>query len=76
MNSIKLILEYQDIIDKLIKEIKNSTNIHHKKFFKKKTTKLNISSNNSSILTSMYGVENQLNEKIINMLQYEINKYN
>ena len=75
LNSIKLILEYQEIIDKLVKEIKASSNIPYKKTFKKKSTKYIISSNNSSMLNSMCVGENQLNEKIIKMLQNEKNKY-
>ena len=75
LNSIKLILEYQEIIDKLIKEIKSTSNITHKKIFKRKTTKYNFSSNNSSMMTSMYGGENQINEIIVKMLQNEKNRY-
>ena len=75
MNCIKLILEYQDIIDKLIKDIKSTVAMPHKKYYKRKNTKFNISSNNSSMMTSMYGVDNPLNEKIIKMLQNEKNKY-
>jgi hypothetical protein len=75
MNSIKLILEYHETIDKLIKEIKNAASVANKKFFKKKTTKYNIS-NNSSMMTSMYGGSmNALNEKLIKMLQNEKNRY-
>ena len=75
MNSIKLICEYKEIIDKLIKEIKSSFTINNKKTFKKKNTKFNISLNNSSMTTTMYGIENQINEKIIKMLQNEKNRY-
>ena len=71
MNSIKLILEYQEIIEKLIKEIKNASTISHKKNFKKKNTKFNISLNNSSMIS----VENFTNDKIIKMLQNEKNRY-
>ena len=75
MNSIKLILEYHETVDKLIKEIKNAASVANKKFFKKKTTKYNIS-NNSSMMTSMYGGSmNALNEKLIKMLQNEKNRY-
>ena len=75
MNSIKLILEYHETVDKLVKEIKNATSAATKKFFKKKTAKYNMS-NNSSMMTSMYGGSgNAINEKLIKMLQNEKNRY-
>ena len=75
MNSIKLILEYKETIDKIVKDIKASTSIPSKKLFKKKTTKYNMS-NNSSMMTSMYGgSSNALNEKLIKMLQNEKNRF-
>ena len=73
-NSIKLILEYQDIIDRLIKEIKNTTGIPYKRYNKKKT-KFTISLNNSSMISSMIGTEKPAFEKILKMLQNEKNKY-
>ena len=70
-NSIKLILEYHETIEKLIKEIKNTTSVPNKKFAKKKTAKYNMS-NNSSMMTSMYGGSSSaINEKLIKMLQNE-----
>ena len=75
MNGIKLIIEYQGIIGKLTKEIKSTSPFSHKKYFKKKATKYNISMSNSSMMTSMYSGETQINEKIIKMLQNEKNKY-
>ena len=75
MNSIKLILEYQQTIDKLIKDIKSTSTNTNKKFFNKKTSKFN-ASNNSSMMTSMYGGStNSLSEKIIKMLKNEKNRY-
>jgi len=75
MNSIKLILEYHETVDKIVKEIKNAATASNKKFFKKKTTKYNMS-NNSSMMTSMYGGSNNaINEKLIKMLQNEKNRY-
>ena len=75
LNSIKLILEYQDIIEKLTKEIRSTSTINYKKTFKRKVTRYNISSNNSSMMTSMYGGESQINDTIIKMLQNEKNRY-
>ena len=74
-NSIKLILEYHETIDKLIKDIKNTTSVPKQKFAKKKTAKYNMS-NNSSMMTSMYGGSSSaINEKLIKMLQNEKNRY-
>ena len=70
-NSITLILEYHQIIEKLIKEIKSTSTMSPKKYYKKK----NATSSNSSMLNSMLGGESQLNEKIIKMLQNEKNRY-
>ena len=76
MNSIKLILEYQDIIDNLIKDIKTTATIPYKKYNKKRTNKFALSSNNSSMMSSTIGGgEKSPNEKIIKMLQNEKNKY-
>ena len=70
-NSLSLILEYHQAIDKLIKEIKSTSTIPQKRYYKKK----NATISNSSILSSMHGGENQLNERILKMLENEKNRY-
>ena len=71
-NSINLILEYHQITENLIKEIKSTSTIPQKKYYHKRK---NATSNNSSMLNSMLGTESQLSEKIIKMLQNEKNRY-
>ena len=76
MNCLNIILEYQETIDTLIKEIKSvSSTTTKKKYLLKKSAKYS-KSNNSSMMTSIYGgIGNSLHEKIVKMLKNEKNRY-
>ena len=73
-NSIKIIFSYEQIISKLIDEIKNLEMLSSTKKFLKKSTKNSNNSNNTSTL-NQGGATQFLHDKILKMIQNEKNKY-
>ena len=73
-NSIKIVFNYEQIISKLINEIKSMEMSSSSKKFLKKSTKNANSLNNSTIL-NQEGATQFLHEKITKIIQNEKNKY-
>ena len=73
-NSIKIIFSYEQIISKLIDEIKNLEMLSSTKKFLKKSTKNANNSNNTSTL-NQGGATQFLHDKILKIIQNEKNKY-
>ena len=74
-NSIHVIFSFENVISKLIEEIKYLVMISNKKLTKKSTLKLGPGSNNTSISLGPGNTPQPLHEKLLQIIQNEKNKY-
>ena len=74
-NSIQIIFSFENVISKLIEEIKYLVMISNKKNQKKSIIKLGPNSNNSSISLGQGYTPQAFHEKILQIIQNEKNKY-
>jgi len=74
-NSIHIIFSFENVISKLIEEIKYLVMVSNKKFTKKSTIKYGPGSNNTSISLGQGNSPQTFHEKLLQILQNEKNKY-
>ena len=74
-NSIEIIFSFENVISKLIEEIKYLVMVSNKKIQKKSTAKLGQASNNTSLSIGPGNSPQPLHEKILQIIQNEKNKY-